>query len=345
MPHAPLTLLRTAAGSPPTVTQYQAFRALGCRIVAADCDPASVGFHFADAAYVVPRVGASGYLERMLEICRREAVDLFLPALDEELAICGEHRSRFAELGTGLMLSAPGALAVCADKLHMYDCFRRLGIPTPRTVAGEAYREGVFDRYPLIVKPRSGRGGTGVHLARDHREAAFFAGYVERAVIQECLDGVEYTIDALATLDSDLRILSPRQRLATESGISSKGFTHWREELVEPVRTLVRALGLAGPLNIQCFISAEGRVAFTEINARLAGTAILSQAAGVPLFEGILELARGGVPPLWLKPSRPLLMFRYWDEVYHEPGSAPQPPSRAPGTPGAGAGRRFHGLD
>jgi carbamoyl-phosphate synthase large subunit len=303
------------------VTQYKAFQALGCRVVAADCDPASVGFHFADAAYVVPRVGSPDYLERMLAVCEREAVDLFLPALDEELAICGEHRARFQALGTRILLSGPRALRVCADKLRMYECFKELGIPTARTVAAGDYREGLFQRFPLIVKPRSGRGGTGVHLARNHAEAAFFARYVERAVVQECLEGVEYTIDALATLDSELRILSPRQRLATESGVSSKGITHWRAELLEPVRTLVRALGMAGPLNFQCFASPDGWIAFTEINARMAGTAILSQAAGVPLFEGILDLARGADPEPWLKPCAPLLMIRYWDEVYREPGA------------------------
>jgi carbamoyl-phosphate synthase large subunit len=317
-----LTLLRTAAGSPPTVTQYQAFQALGCRVVAADCDPASVGFHFADAAYVVPRVGAPGYLERMLGICRREAVDLFLPALDEELALCGEHREQFAALGTRLMLSGPKALAVCADKLRMHACFRELGIPSPPTVAAADYREGVFTRFPLIVKPRRGRGGAGVFLARDHAQAAFFAGYVEDAVVQECLEGMEYTIDVLATPDHDLRILSPRQRLATESGISSKGITHWREDLLAPVRTLVRALDMVGPLNFQCFVAPGGAVAFTEINARLAGTAILSQAAGVPLFEGILDLAQDRNPQPWLKPAPPLVMFRYWDEVFRQPGSA-----------------------
>lgn len=318
--HRGLTLLRTAAGSPPTVTQYKAFQSLGCRIVAADCEPASVGFHFADAAYVVPRVGAPGYLERMLDICAREGVHLFLPALDEELALCGDHRARFEALGTRLMLSSSRALAVCADKLRMYECFRELGIPSPRTVAAEEYREGLFDRYPLIVKPRSGRGGAGVHVARNHHEAAFFAGYVERAVVQEHLAGMEYTLDVLATLDGELRILSPRQRLATESGISSKGLTHWREDLVAPVRTLVRALEMAGPLNFQCFAQPDGAVCFTEINARMAGTAILSQAAGVPLFEGILDLARGRDPAPWLKPSAPLAMYRYWDEVFRRPG-------------------------
>lgn len=321
MHRTPLTLLRTAAGSPPTVTQYRAFHALGCRIVAADCDPTAVGFHFADAAHVVPEVGAPGYLEGMLELCRREAVDLFLPALDEELALCGAHRERFERLGTRLLLSGPAALAVCADKLRMAEAFQRLGVPSARTVPAEDYREGCFERFPLIVKPRAGRGGTGVFRARDHAEAAFFARYVERAVVQEGLAGVEYTIDVLADRHGEVRVFSPRQRLATESGVSSKGLTHWREDLLEPVRTLVRALGMVGPLNFQCFAGPDGRIAFTEINARLAGTAILSQCAGVPLFEGILDLALDREPEPWLKPCPPLLMFRYWEEVFRSPGT------------------------
>jgi len=320
-PEPSLTLLRTAAGSTNTVTQYQAFQAMGCRIVGVDCDPASVGFQFADQAYVVPRVGAPDYLDRMLEICREERVDLFLPALDEELALCGAHRAAFEALGTNLLLSGPRALAVCSDKLAMYEFFRREAIPTPHTVAADDYREGCFGHFPVIVKPRSGRGSTGVHLARSHREAAFFCEYVENAVVQQGLEGVEYTLDVLASLESEVRILSPRTRLATESGISSKGATQWRPEFLPPVQAMVKGLAMVGPLNVQCFVGPDGSVAFTEINARLAGTAILSQAAGVPLFQGILALARGEVPEPWLHPCQPLVMFRYWEEVYCRPGA------------------------
>ena len=318
-PH--LTLLRTAAGSPNTVTQYQAFQAMGCRIVGVDCDPASVGFQFADAAHVVPRVGSPRYLDRMLEVCREERVDLFLPALDEELALCAQNREAFEALGTKLLLSGPRALAVCADKLLMYEFFLREALPTPRTVPAGAYREGVFERYPVIVKPRAGRGSTGVYRARNHREASFFSEYVENAVVQEGLEGMEYTLDVLASLDSEVRILSPRQRLATDSGISSRGATHWRPDFLAPVQAMVKALAMVGPLNVQCFVGPEGTVSFTEINARLAGTAILSQAAGVPLFQGILALGRGACPEPWLRPCEPLLMFRYWDEVFRRPGA------------------------
>ena len=325
----PWTLLRTAAGSPNTVTQYRAFQALGCRIVAADCEAASVGFHFADAWHVVPRVADPDYLEWILEICRAEAVDLFMPALDEELALFAGCRDRFEAIGTRLLLSGPVPLAICLDKFRTYQYFHATGIPTPHTVTAADFGPDSFDRYPVIVKPRAGRGSTGVHLARDPAEAAFFAGYEENAVVQARLEGIEYTLDLLADLASDVRILSPRQRLATESGISSKGLTGWREAFVAPVRAMVKGLGLVGPLNVQCFVAPDGSVGFTEINARLAGTAILSQAAGVPLFEGILTLARGGRPEPWIKPCEPLLMLRHWEEIFLDPAAFP--PRRAGG--------------
>jgi len=313
----PLTILRTAAGSPPAVTQYRAFHALGCRIVAADCDARSVGFSFADAAYVVPRVGAEDYLDRMLDICRREAVDLFLPALDEELTLCSRERARFEALGTRVLVSGPEALRVCTDKLLTFELFRDLGIPTPATVDAAEYREGTFGAYPVVIKPREGRGGAGVHVARNHREAEFYSSLVHNAVVQEHCRGEELTLDVLADMEGEVHIFSPRKRLAVESGISSKGATTWRGDLLPPVRTVVKALGLVGPVNIQCFVS--DTVLFTEINARIAGTAILTQAAGVPYFQGILDLVEGRAPEPWLKPAEPLIMYRYWEEFYQKP--------------------------
>jgi carbamoyl-phosphate synthase large subunit len=256
----------------------------------------------------------------MLEVCAREGVDLLLPALDEELLLCSIHRARFEALGTRVLVSPPGALEVCTDKLRTFQFLRELGVPTPDTVAAPAYRRGVLGAGPLVVKPRAGRGGTGVFVARNHPEASFFASYVERAIVQAFCPGEEFTLDVLADEASEVAILSPRRRLALESGISSKGATCWREDLLEPVRRIVKALGLVGPVNLQGFSGTEFR--FTEINARMAGTAILTQAAGVPYFQGILDLALGRPPRPWLRPAGPLLMYRYWEEHFQSPAEA-----------------------
>ena len=134
--------------------------------------------------------------------------------------LCGEHRARFEALGTRLLLSGPRALAVCADKLRMYECFRDLGIPTPRTVAAEDYREGVFRALPAHRQAPFRRGAApACTWPGTTPRPPSSPGYVERRGGAGAPGrGVEYTIDALAGLDGELRILSPRQRLATESG-------------------------------------------------------------------------------------------------------------------------------
>jgi carbamoyl-phosphate synthase large subunit len=312
-----LTIFRTAAGSPPSVSQYRYFQQLGHRVIAGDCAPLSVGFVFADAAYVLPRADAPQYVDALLDVCQRERVDVFLPALDEELLLVAEQRERFDAISTKVIVSSLDTLRVCVDKLQTYNAFREHGIPTIPTVpASDATG---FATFPAIVKPRRGRGSSGVHVARTPAELAFFAQYVRDAVIQPFIVGTEFTVDVLADQASELKIVSPRKRLATDSGISSKGITAWHDEMVSYVRRIVDRLRIVGPANIQCFVTTEGQLLFSEINARLAGTCILSVAAGVPLLEGVCAMAVSSEIPVCLEPVDPKILMRYWAEAYVAP--------------------------
>jgi len=313
-----LTIFRTAAGSPPSVSQYRYFQQLGHRVVAGDCAPLSVGFCFADASYVLPRADAPNYLDTLLDVCRYERVDVFLPALDEELLLVAEHLDQFTTHGTTPLVSSPETLRICVDKLRTFEAFRAHGIPAIPTVPASDVAS--ITTYPAIVKPRRGRGSTGVHVARNASELAFFAHYVCDAVIQPYIAGIEFTVDVLADATSTLKIVSPRKRLATDSGISSKGITAWHDEIVRNVRRIVECLRIVGPANIQCFETAEGELLFSEINARLAGTCILSVAAGVPLLEGVCNMALGAEIAEHLQPVEPKILLRYWDEAYVAPG-------------------------
>ncbi len=311
----PLTFFRTAAGSPPSASQYVHLRNLGHRVIAGDCADLSSGFCFADASYVLPRVNAPGYVDVLLDICRKEGVNVFLPALDEELLLVAEQLDRFSAIGTQAIVSSPATLRMCVDKWETFNAFTAHGIPTiPTVLASDAVAS--VSQFPAIVKPRRGRGSSSVFIARDREELSFFRSYVPDAVIQPFIAGIELTIDVLADRTSTLKMVSPRKRLATDSGISSKGITHWDDRLVDHVRTIVARLGIVGPANIQCFLAEDGSILFSEINARLAGTCILSIAAGVPLFEGICDLALGEPVREWLQPSPPKILLRYWSETY-----------------------------
>jgi carbamoyl-phosphate synthase large subunit len=120
----------------------------------------------------------------------------------------------------------------------------------------------------------------------------------------------------LADWNSEAVVIAPRRRIAAESGISYKGQLASNSDMVQMVREMVRALKLIGPVNIQCFIDSRGQLLFSEINPRLAGSSILTAAAGIPLYEGIVDMIRGRTPSVCLDSSQDLVMLRYWSELY-----------------------------
>jgi carbamoyl-phosphate synthase large subunit len=288
-------------------------------VVAADSEPLSVGFVFADAAYQMPRVSSPEYLASLTEICRREHVDWILPALDEELLVMASHRSELEAVGTRLLASSLVCLETCVDKRKTYEFFRRHGIPTPLTWDSTS---APGDHFPVIVKPRRGRGSTGVYIARDARELEFFSTYVQEPIVQEFMTGREMTVDVLADFVSNPLFIRPRYRLETDSGISYKGAVANHALVVSWAEKIIRNIGLIGPANIQCFVDEKDRISFTEINARLAGSVALTFEADPPFAQALATMLNGGCPEGATAPARPLVMLRYWSEVYLDPTEA-----------------------
>jgi carbamoyl-phosphate synthase large subunit len=254
-----------------------------------------------------------------MEICRRERVDWVLPALDEELLTLAAHRAELEACSSRLFSSSLACLETCVDKRATYDFFRSHGIPTPAT-----WEPGTppLAGFPVIVKPRQGRGSTGVYVARNAQELEFFGGYVNRPIIQELMTGREMTVDVLADFGSNPLFIRPRYRLKTDSGISYKGATTEHPAVVDWVKTIVRTLGIIGPANIQCFEDRHGEVRFIEINARLAGSVALTFQADPSFARALVTMLEGGSPQPASTPVNPLIMLRYWSELYLEPSQA-----------------------
>jgi len=313
-----LTILRTAAGSAPTVTHYELFRQSGIRVVAADSDPLSVGFVFADAAYVVPMAAASEYIETLLKICEQERVNWLMPALDEELVTVAMRHKDFEQIGTKVLVSPLDSLRICTDKLETYRYFCSTGIPTPATKCGRNIDLSQVT-YPQIVKPQSGRGSTNIFVAHNQRELKFFLDYVPEPIVQTYIKGNELTIDVLSDLQARPIFVLPRYRLQTDSGISFKAVTTTHERIATYAARIAEGLRLVGPTNIQCFIDDKGSIWFTEVNARLAGSAALTFAASPGFFEALADLLAGRPIMAPSQTAKPLIMLRYWKEAYIEP--------------------------
>ena len=311
-------VLRTGAGSLPSAPVIVGLRELGCTVIAADADPLSVGFYDADAAAVIPRADAPEFVDALLDLCARERIDTILPAVNEEIVILTRERERFAAAGVSIVAPESAVVEVCLDKLATVEALRAIGVEAPETrVIGPDLEAADSFRYPAIAKPRAGRGSRGVAEIADAAELrARIPEWREPMVLQERLDGDEYTIDLLADAEGQLCQASVRRRLKVNAGISVAGEIVSPEPFIDALEVLTRELRLVGPSCVQGKLDAAGRPCFYDINPRLGGGVALSLRAGTPILAGILALLRGDPIPRAIGAGVGTRFLRKYEEVY-----------------------------
>lgn len=290
----PLNVLITAASRRvPLVRAFQsalaAERARG-RVVVTDVNPMSPAVHVADRWVQVPLSSDPAYVDTLLAICRTERIGLVVPTIDDELQLFGETRGRFEAQGIRVAVSPPDTARICNDKLETSRVLRRAGVDAAATYPVDALPEGL--PLPLFIKPRVGRGAVDAHALRTSRDLEYFREVVPDAVVQEYLDGPEYSIDMLCDFDGRPLSIVPRRRAVVRAGVIDQGCTERHPALLYLAQSIARVLRFQGPVNIQCRIIGRGPVVF-EINPRFGGGIPLTIAAGADFPAMLLALARG----------------------------------------------------
>jgi carbamoyl-phosphate synthase large subunit len=262
------------------------------KVVTTDLNPLSSGLYVSDKYHFAPMTNDPGYLDRIEEICCAEGINLIIPTIDDELILMGQARERFAEIGIRVVISEPRTSEICNDKKKTYEFFTANGIPTPQTWLPEELPEVEKLRFPLFIKPRNGRGSVDTYRVKNERELLFFLDYVQEPVVQEYLDGDEYTLDTFVDLDGAVLSVVPRRRLWIRAGVMDKGRTENRQELIDLGTRVAETLNIRGPANIQVRYS-NGEMKVFEVNPRFSGGIPLTIAAGADFTEWLCRLALG----------------------------------------------------
>lgn len=285
------------------------------RILGADSSPYSSAARLCDEVYYVHLSSHAGYVENLLEICGKQKVDILIPLIDPELQILAGQNARFAEVGTTLLLSAEGTIDICRDKVKTYKALVAAGIDTPRVFT---YRESARADLPLFMKPRGGSSARDIHKINTLDELVYYHRQVPNAIIQEYIDGQEFTLDVFADFEGRALCVVPRRRIEVRAGEVSKSVTCRDAELIRLGTDTVQALkGCMGPVTIQCFRTASGRTTVIEINPRLGGGVPLSIEAGADIPRWTIQCALGQTPDVDPDAWRDrLVMLRYDDAFY-----------------------------
>ena len=315
-PLASQVVMVTGAGGPAGVSVIQALARAGHRTVGVDASPDAVGIRLADVGGTLPRADDPGFGSALCALGRVHSVTAVIPSVAEELVALDAASPALDAAGIAHWFPKPDAVVSCTDKWRFHQAVVAAGLPVPPTALGTA--DGVPG--PWVVKPRHGRGSRDIHLTDDPTAIAGLIAEVPEAMVQHRLTGREFTIDVLADRSGVLVAAVPRWRNETKAGISVRGETFGHPALIKGAGSLVDALGLTGPANIQGFVSEAGDFSFTEVNPRFSGGLPLSLGAGAHLVEQYLR----GMLGLALEPDRlgyrvGVRMYRYFEEILEGP--------------------------
>ena len=288
---------------------------LSGRIIAVDAALDAPASQVADEHIQVPRIDDPAYIPALLDICQKQRVRLLISLIDTDLVLLSKHRESFEVAGVKLLLCDMATNEICADKFMTHQFFTDNQISTANVyLDSDAVSE---EDFPLLIKPSKGSAGIGVTRIQDREELHFFRSHIKQPIVQELVEGEEFTLDVYVDFHGAVQCVVPRQRLEVRAGEVSKAVTVKDPQMMEQVKNVVEALPHAiGCITVQCFRQADGQLKFIEINPRFGGGFPLSLHAGADFPKWILQELCGIDSDASMSDWQDdLAMLRYDDEI------------------------------
>jgi carbamoyl-phosphate synthase large subunit len=280
----------------------------------------SAALQLCDKAFLVKPVTDPRYIRELLEIVKANKVDLLVPTVDLDLGILARNKAAFAKLGCMVLVSDPEVVDICQDKRKTCEFLKSKGFDTPWTISSRQALANRKLKFPCFLKPWDGYASRGNAVLKTREGLRFYSKRIPNCVIQEFIEGTEYTCDVFVDFDMKVRCVVPRKRIETRSGEVSKAQVVKNKQLMRQAARIVELLG-AGPgvITIQGFLTSAGTIKFIEINPRFGGGAPLAIKAGANFPKWILQQLIGQMPKIAFDGFKDkLIMLRYDNEVWLE---------------------------
>jgi carbamoyl-phosphate synthase large subunit len=317
-----MTVLVLGVGGQVSQGMVKALRhgALPVRVVGACVSPLSTGLYVCDAAYVSPFADDPDFAEWLAGICERERVAAVLSGAEPVLDALAPNAAALHErTGAVSVVSSPDVLAVGRDKLATARWLEDRGLPFARSAdaADDAAVDALVERcgFPLIAKPRAGKGSQGVAVLAGGEGLARVRG-TAGVVVQELLGDAdtEFTAGCFVDRDGVLRgSIVMRRSLHAGTTVSAEVGAH--DAVREVAESVCSALRPLGPCNVQLRVH-EGVPTPFEINVRFSGTTPMRTRFGFDEVGAALRHLVLGEPADDLPRVERGVALRYWNEMY-----------------------------
>ena len=75
------------------------------KIYGADITDTAPALNFCDYAMIVPRINDALYIPTLLDICKKNHIDVLIPTIDTDLLLLSKNKNKFHDIGTLVLVS------------------------------------------------------------------------------------------------------------------------------------------------------------------------------------------------------------------------------------------------
>ena len=310
-----ITVLMSASSSPSMPGMIKCFKNVkerNIRVVGVDMSDDPSAKFMVDAFYQVPAASAPNYADIMLDICKKEKVDVYFPNVSAEVSAVVARKDEFEALGVKLSVSNMESVAISNNKLKTYEALEKAGIPVPRyygvhTV--EDFVEGMkymgYPEKPVCIKIVDGRGSRGVRIIDSTKSRydifvkekpnSFYISYddmlsmlqsapepLHEMMLVECMHGPEFTVDLLAEKGKALYIVG-RNNVDSLMSIAQASVLQYDELAYKVSEQVIDLLKMDGNVGFDFMRNDKEEAVLMDINPRITATISIMAAGGVNL--------------------------------------------------------------
>ena len=282
--------LVTGAGTGSSANLIRALRAMSPKpyVVGVNHDRFFLKLSIADANYITPDPDGGDFTEALLEIIKRERINVVMATNDNVVKVLSDDRRRYK---VDLLLPRRETIDLCQDKYALIEFLRQRKIPAPRTFAIKSLRslDGIFARFSnegqLWCRARRGSRSLGATPVANIEQARSWITQwrdlqgvkVSDFTLAEYLPGRHFVVHSLWHKGTMLRTQAVEMLSYFAAGNNPSGIfsmcslakTVAAPDAVEVTLRAVEALEKAptGAFFVELKEAADGVPAITEINA------------------------------------------------------------------------------
>ncbi len=344
-----ITVLLSACGSPTMPGQLRCFRENGernIRIVGVDMAEDPTTRFFVDEFYKVPAATDKNYCDVVLDICKKENVDIYFPNVSAEVSAVAKRKHEFEEIGTIISLSNQESVEIANNKLKTYQTLKKAGISVPEFYPVYSVEDFIcgceklgYPDKPVCLKIVNGSGSRGVriidskksryHIFACEKPNSFYTSYedminiisepdtIDEMLITGYLPGNEYTVDLLAD-DGKVLYMVGRENVESLMSIAQRSVLAQNDHAYKMCEKIVELLKMTGNVGFDFIKDENGVPVLMDINPRITATVSVIAAGGVNLpYLRVKQLLGEELPEA--KVNYGVSMKRRYLETYCDP--------------------------